>query len=351
MLFFYTSSLYSMDLLNLSDSLNAYQWNRRNWEMGNQRIDKSPWFEWWYYKVILPHSHDAFYFVYGVVNPWDKHHARPTTRSYVLMGDFKNKYNVEEVFGLDDFSASYETPYVKVHQSSAFAHAIVGEIIDKDHHRTWWNIKISKKWSYPSLGLVTGSGITAIEWYPAQADALCTGEIYSQGILHNFSEVPCYQDKNWGTQFPKWWTWIVSNYFDHHAETALVVGGGRPYITKGPSPVEGVVVGFKHQGKEYSFRPIDLNYIRQDIKFGKWEIEAINLTHKIVISASAPKESFMDLIFLTPDGKLFHDYEALLGKVDVHLYERSFYNRKMWKKIGSFHSNFAGIEYGSYDTH
>ncbi len=28
---------------------------------------------------------------------------------------------------------------------------------------------------------------------------------------YEFKNAPCYQDRNWGTEFPRWWAWIVSN--------------------------------------------------------------------------------------------------------------------------------------------
>ena len=38
----------------------------------------------------------------------------------------------------------------------------------------------------------------------------------------------------------------------------------------------------------------------------------------------APKTKFLDLNFMTPEGKIFHDYEAPTGDMTVKLYKEKF---------------------------
>ena len=54
----------------------------------------------------------------------------------------------------------------------------------------------------------------------------------------------------------------------------------------------------------------------------------------------------MDLIFKTPQGNLFHDWEALQAHLRVRLYKWS--NLK-WKLVADLESDQAGLEYGSED--
>ena len=70
------------------DPFNTYRWNRKNALRNNGKIDDRPWYEWWYYKIVLPEEEKSFYFVYGVVNPWDHDKSMKGTRSYVGFGDF-----------------------------------------------------------------------------------------------------------------------------------------------------------------------------------------------------------------------------------------------------------------------
>ena len=50
----------------------------------------------------------------------------------------------------------------------------------------------------------------------------------------------------------------------------------------------------------------------------------------------------MDLPFTTPDGKTYHDFEALRGHIHVKLY-------KYLNLIVDLETDEGGIEYGSFD--
>ncbi len=334
-----------------SPDFNAYMWNRKNIESKNGKVNSKPWYEWWYYKVIIPETKQAYYFVYGVVNPWDIEHKNISSRSYVGLGDFKKLRILEGTYRVDQFASSYDETLVSLPSGQATDERITGALLEP-HGEYSWDIHIKKRWSFNAEGWMLGRNITNIEWYPVQADARCSGQIIVDGKVNTFKNAPCYQDRNWGKSFPEWWTWIVSNKFDDSPDTALVIGGGRPDIFGIPSFYEGVCIGLKYKGKEYKFRPNDLDFVSVDINYGKWEIKGVsrNGKHKIVISAFAPKSKFMDLQFMTPNGEVFHDYEALLGDIDVKLFKRrSLF--KGWQLVGYLHSSYAGIEYGSRNSY
>jgi tocopherol cyclase len=316
------------------DPFNVYQWK------GKQN---GPWFEWWYYKVVLPETGESFFFVYGVVNPWDKNKTMLGTRAYVSMGDFKAKTQIEMKYPVTDFKAAYDQTLVTVAGQVATDQNIKGELLEKNGDVTSWDISLQKDWAYNATGWATGKGITNIEWYPAQASAKCSGSIVSHNKLHQFTDAPCYQDRNWGNAFPLWWSWIVSNQFEGYQDSVLAVGGGRPKYLNTKFPLQGVTVGLRHKGRDYHFRPNDFDHINQTIKFGTWEISADNGIDKVTISANAPKDQFMDLQFMTPEGKIFHDFETLTGHVTVKIYEHRLFQ---WKLVDTLTSEFAGIEYG-----
>ncbi|MBT3980799.1 MAG: hypothetical protein HOE90_05550 [Bacteriovoracaceae bacterium] len=336
-----SQSAYSVDIHN------TYKWNRKNVNKNNGKVDRDPWYEWWYYKVVDPKTSKSFFFVYGIVNPWDDAGTMKGTRSYVGMGDFKNKLNLEEHFPISNFSSSYDKTFVAIDSNMATDKKIYGSIIDKSGKIAKWDVDVTKKWSFNATGWATGKMITNIEWYPAQADALCNGTITVGAEVTKLTDAPCYQDRNWGHSFPKWWTWIVSNHFEGHSETALAIGGGKPQFFGKVEPIEGVAIGLKHKGVEYHFRPNDLDLVRVNIKFGKWEVLGLNRKYKIEIVASAPKDQFMDLEFVTPEGKVFHDYETLTGEIKVKLYKRPRYLIGKWELIDTLTTKYGGIEYGS----
>jgi hypothetical protein len=331
-----------------ADPHNTYQFNRRNHFLQNGLVEQKPWFEWWYFKVTPAHSLKSFYFVYGTVNPWDLNGKNPASRSYVGMGDFQNNLIIEERFPVAAFAASYEKTAFKIGAANTASDShLQGQITNANHQQASWNIAISKRWTYNAEGWATGRNITAIEWYPAQADARCTGEVTVNGETEHFVDAPCYQDRNWGSQFPEWWAWIVSNDFKNSPGTALAIGGGQPHMFDVYKKYEGLSVGFRHQGKEYNWRPNEAAIVKFNIKFGQWKVSASNAHHRLDVSAYAPRDRFMDLEFMTPQGRVFHDYEALRGNVKVKLYERSHQGLK-WKLLADLDSDVAGLEFGSY---
>ena len=332
------------------DTFNTYQWNKKNVLAGNGQVDTSPWFEWWYYKVVLPESGESFFFVYGVVNPWDNLHKMPGTRSYVGMGDFRNKLMAGEEYPVSAFAASYDDVSVEVNKNIASDKNLQGNLVNPDGKQFSWNMSVEKQWSYNATGWATGAMLTNIEWYPAQAGALCSGTIVSDGRVHDFSGAPCYQDRNWGESFPKWWAWVVSNKFENFPDSVLAVGGGQPKALGTNNAIQGVSIGLRHKGVDYAFRPNYLDHVHMNINFGKWEMVAEDsmFINRIEISAWAPEEKFLDLKFMTPEGTIFHDYETLTGYVKVKLYHNvgSFF-APSWELLDILESRFAGIEYGS----
>lgn len=334
-----------------TDPFNTYRWDRKNFERGVKTQGSNPWYEWWYYKVVLPETGESYCFVYGVVNPWDSAQGNIASRSYVGFGDFKNRIIIDQKFPVSQFEASYDQVYVNVADNIATDINIKG-MAQEDNNFASWDIDIQHKWTFNATSWATGKQITNIEWYPAQADARCSGTITSQNKTRTFENAPCYQDRNWGYSFPDWWAWIVSNQFENHPNTALAVGGGKPIFWKKFKIMKGVAIGLKHKGKEYFFRPNEFHKVKIDINFGKWEMMGKNKTHKIEITAWAPAEEFMNLEFMTPDGEIFHDYETLTGKSIVKLYKKVkgfFFTR--WELMETLKSNYTGIEYGSKNTY
>lgn len=325
------------------DPWNTYQWNAK-------RTDShGPWFEWWYYKITLPKSEaiepdESFFFVYGVVNPWDENKKMKGTRSYVSMGDFGKKIQLEGKFAVQDFYAKADETYVNIRNNVATDKFLKGELTNKNGTHYKWDITIEKKWSFNAEAWMMGSLLTDIEWYPAQADALCSGIIFRNNEKIEFKDAPCYQDRNWGTQFPEWWAWIVSNKFENNAGSVLAAGGGKPHVRGITTPFSAMSIGLKHQGSEYSFSPILFHYIDSQINYGTWKITGKSLPYAIKLKAYAPKESFMDLQFMTPQGEIFHDYETLNGNLEVKMYKRAGLN---YVPIFNLFSKYAGIEYGS----
>ncbi|MBI2605403.1 MAG: hypothetical protein HYW49_04910 [Deltaproteobacteria bacterium] len=335
------------------DPYNSFQWNRANALAKNGKTDRRPWYEWWYYKVVQPETERAFFFVYGVVNPWDLTGRNPASRAHLSFGDFGSRRIVEESRPAADFHASYDEPDVRIGENLATAGRIVGRLADSSGAIAAWDLSLETEWSFNAMGWgMSVPGLLDIFWYPAQASARMSGWIDENGERIELRDAPAYQDRNWGRAFPKWWAWIVSNRFKNSPGTALVAGGGKPRLFGQVAVYEGMTVGLKYGGKEYSFRPNDADRFKVNVRFGVWEVTAVNLEgYKIEISAYAPKEKFMLLPFMTPQGRVYRDYETLTGDLWVKLYKREgVWPAGKWKPVAALESREAGIEFGSYDA-
>ena len=66
-----------------------------------------------------PETNDAFFFVYGVVNPWDSQRTLGGTRASVIMGDFTAMVQAEDNLPLDTFNASYDETLVTIKDNVA----------------------------------------------------------------------------------------------------------------------------------------------------------------------------------------------------------------------------------------
>ncbi len=314
-------------------------YNVLQWKQG----DSGDWYEWWYYKVVEPETGEAFYFTYGVVNP-----GKANGKGILQVGSFGQKVVAEQQVPLAQFSASRSDTDVRIGANTATDKRITGSLKQDDGEKNSWDLSFEKDWKFLAMGWgMQTPDISNIFWYPAQASASATGTVHFRGKTYSFVNAPAYQDRNWGRSFPDWWTWMVSNNFEHSPGTTLAVGGGKPRVFNGPALFSGLCIGLRYQGEEYVFRTTDGNVVTFDIKWGKWEVSATNgYGKKIEISAYAPPEKFMLLPFSTPLGKTFYDYEALTGDMTVKL---SSWTGFSWKTIATLVTHQAGIEWGSPD--
>ncbi len=329
------------------DPYNALIWNRGNVNAQNGEVDRGDWYEWWYYKVVDPKSGDSFFFTYGVLNPWDVDRTLAGTLATIQVGSFNRRQLVTNHFPVTEFSARYDKTSVNVGGNLATDKRIQGHVIEQGHEVSW-DIAVKKNWRFEAMGWsMKIPDMSGIYWYPAQASATMNGWIRFDGVTIDLKDAPGYQDRNWGRNFPKWWTWLVSSNFKNSPGTVLAAGGGEPKLFNSVYLFAGLCVGLKHKGKEYIFRTTDGHTVNFDIGWGVWSVSAQNNSgQKIEISAYAPPEKFMLLKFPSPQGGEFYDYEALQGQMNVKIYERSSLFDS-WHLVDELNTDEAGIEWGT----
>lgn len=329
------------------DPYNAYRFNRANWERGSTAVDNEPWYEWWYYKVVTPEGR-SFFWVYGVINPADTEGKYPATKAYVEIGDFEQQVIEQRDFSVDTFQAAYDRTHIEIRNSPFVAsdRGLRGEMTRADGTLIRWDVTVEKDWGWNAMGWgMPLNSLFNIAWYPAQASARMSGTIQWGNETIQLNNAKAYQDRNWGSSFPEWWYWLVANEFNEDPNAALACGGGMPRIA-GLQIIPALTCGLRVDGQELEFRSNDFTVYDYEIRFGKWYLSFEKLDYKLVVNASAPREMFMDLVFLSPQNEEFHDFETLQGNMHVELYERKGVG---WRKVKNLTSRQAGIEYGSRD--
>lgn len=328
------------------DPYNTYRFNRSNVEMGSPRIDEGPWYEWWYYKVVLDDG-SSFFWVYGTVNPWDRDQRLPASQGYTWIGNFATNEILKERVPVSNFEAAYDRTFVRVGSNEATNRYLRGKIAGADGDVSW-DIQVEKEWGWNAMGWGRSfDDLVNISWYPAQASARMSGHIDYKGKRYDFRNARGYQDRNWGRSFPDWWFWIVGNDFRESANAALACGGGLPRFFGSVPVLEVVNCGLKLDGREYSFRSTDMDEYKYDISLGRWDITLTSSDKRLKVSGRAPPEKFMDLPFMTPDNKTFHDFETLNGDLSVELHDWGLFSG--WKLKKRLTTDRGGLEYGADD--
>jgi len=344
-LFFSTSQpLYGFFYHFSEDPNNAYQWNRQN--LDNGKIDTGDWYEWWFYKVNDPKTGDAFFFCYGVVNPWDKDGTSAHSRAFVTFGDFKKKIILSSTHPISQFNASYDSAFIQVGNHTSDGNHLEAQFNDQGH-TVQWNLEIQKKISWNAMGWgMDHPSLFNIYWYPAQMEADISGTLIIDGKEYFFEKADGYQDRNWGRTFPKWWFWISANSFLENPQSSFVGGGGDAQISYGVPVPTAILLALHHEGELYEFRSSEPHYFFEwKINLGHWELTATNLDYRLKVLASADSSQFMDIQFPTPTGEIFHDYETLNGQLHIELYKNKSWLG--WEKIVDLSTkNTAGLEYG-----
>ncbi|MCC6751929.1 MAG: hypothetical protein IT371_30020 [Deltaproteobacteria bacterium] len=328
----------------------SHEVDPQNVYMGRSALDargpaaRQPWFEWWYYKAVVPATGEAIFAAYGVVNPTDVAGRSGASQAFLIFGAPRRKLLLVERLPVRSFEASSSSTYVRVGRSHATACRAVGEVAGQGH-RARWDLGFATRWRFPATGWVSWfPAASNIHWHPAQADARVSGVVELDGERLELVGAPGYQDHNWGSSFPRYWLWIACNTFADAPETALVVGGGLPRAMRRVEVGSVVCVGLRHEGRVHAFRSTDLHGTRVEPLPGGWRVEASDGRRRITVEARAPLEAFLPIELDTPDGGRFVNYETLAGDLQVRLEERSRVLR--WRKVVELSSRQAGLEIG-----
>lgn len=80
---------------------------------------------------------------------------------------------------------------------------------------------------YSTAGWLAALPVFEPHYQVVMSHGLATGHITKGGVRHDFTDAPCYSEKNWGGgSFPSRWFWAQCNAFDGLPGVSLTVAGG-----------------------------------------------------------------------------------------------------------------------------
>jgi tocopherol cyclase len=207
----------------------------------------------------------------------------------------------------------------------------------------------------------TGTWLTRFQifepgWQIISSFARATGTLQDwHGRVFRFNQAPIYIEKNWGSAFPSRWFWLQCNVFDEIREQAATdwlaedqqplaltcVGARRAFCWPGRSDQiltnETIgMIAFHWRGLLWEFAPWSCRFIRWNVQWGHWHIEAQGTRYAVTVTAETsepgtlvlgPTRSGMD--FVVRDGThgtlrlLLRDHQRNIVILDALCYDRA----------------------------
>ena len=144
------------------------------------------------------------------------------------------------------------------------------------------------------------------------AHALASGYIECDGKRTEFTDVPFYAEKNWGSGgFPRKWFWMQCNSFPHYPDLSVVCTGANRGVVVSPGTYEDVGMIAIHYGDLFvQFSPVGANkstktnnsYVGEDVlvksttfewkvhPWGHWEVIAKGDEYECIVTGTCEQD-------------------------------------------------------------
>jgi len=291
-------------------------------------------YEGWYHKVAIPETGEAFFFIYTVLQD----HA------FLYCGRQSTLETVYQAFPVTAYSAAegYRDARIGEHARTT-ALRFAGQA-EQDGNTCAWDIDLEggAAWT-ETMGWMTGSEGLETSWTVGTIRARASGWVrFDQGETVRFDDAVGYSDHNWGTIFPRNWTWMQAASFPG-SDAALSASGGT--VPFGGQEMQAMMVGLRLDGAMTTFRSQDLDLMEWTADKGAWTISGSRDLERIQIDARCDPETMFHLLVPTDQGMQPHAWESLIGTIDVLLERRETVDAA-WQVAFQATSAQAGVELG-----
>lgn len=215
-------------------------------------LNKSGYFEGWYYKNVSPDGKVAYEVIPGISLPED----RATAHAFVQFFDARNARSYYFRYPVDEFRADGKTFNVDIGRSRFSLNRLRLDI-DQDGAAIRADLSYDNVRPWPVSLLSPG----AMGWYGLLPMMECYHDVLSfnnsiegffevNGQRHDFTGGKGYMEKDWGTSMPGSWIWMQTNHFGDSDVSLFASIANIPWLG---SHFSGYLVGFLLDGRLYRF--------------------------------------------------------------------------------------------------
>lgn len=286
---------------------------------GNYRMKN--YFEGWYFKLVQPNTGYTYCFIPGVF------YSNEDKNSHSFIQVIRGNENIFQYlrFDKDEFKASTSDFKLQVGKSY-FSLNKIQLNINQQNEKISGTLYFDRIIKWPdtiinpgSMGFYNYLGFMQCYSQVCAIDGIIYGNLSINGETVDFTGGKLYIEKNWGKAFPYSYIWVQGNTFSKGDGSITCSIGHIPFPIKS---FTGFLIGFYAKGHFYKFTSMNLSTLKIHSNRDKLIIKTCNRAYYLIIEASYPQDTFLDLYAPKAGNMIPAARETLKGTLYVTLKDR-----------------------------
>lgn len=277
-------------------------WRPENFHYHHRLHEPSNHFEGWYFKVVDAEERQPYAFIVGVFLGEDRH-------AFVQVLDGRTGTSWYHRFNVRKFSASRSSFDVRIGNNRFHAGGIELDLDRSDlkaEHVIKGRISFGDWTPWPSSFFSPGAmGVYAFVPFIEcnhgllSLDHEISGSLEMQGQRVSYEGGRGYLEKDWGSSFPKGYTWTQSNHFSEPGIAVTAAVATSPWLKLS---FRGFIVGFLFEGTVHCFRSY-VNAVIESLQVSEthMHLRVRNRSHRLEIKV---KKSAGAVLMAPYEGKM-----------------------------------------------
>lgn len=259
-------------------------------------------FEGWYFKVVDAEERQAYAFIAGVILGGDRH-------AFVQVLDGRLGRSWYHRFPIEAFSAARDCFDVRIGKCRFSADELEIDLDRTDAdgaHVLKGRLRFDASAAWPS-SLFSPGAMGPYSFVPfiqcrhgfLSLDSTLSGWLEAHGVRRSFDRGRGYIEKDWGSNFPREYTWAQCNHYEEPGVAFAAAIGSSPWLNV---TFRGFIIGFLHRGRVHCFRSY-LGAVLEDLTVSDdlVTLRVRNRSHRLAMRATRTQGTTL----LAPyDGKM-----------------------------------------------